>query len=283
MEKVFITTQAGERIEVGVVRLFKHNDTVFFIYTQSEKDNNNYIKLYVTKINMSNVQSVIISEESEWSSFKEIMKTIIKNNRSNAPLNITDIDPKTIQNITIHDPRVFKLSEEMTNFLKMNIGSVQEVAPVAEVKPETSIPDVFDTPVANNEVNAMPSVETPANVNLGTDDISAMPELAIPVAQAEETKTVEVKTESADIVLPTIDSPVINTPEPIDETKNTEISVPVINESTQEEPKDASIDYKVAYLEEQLKVETLNTKIATLEAQVKMLEQKLEQIKNIAN
>ena len=232
---------------------------------------------------MSNVQSVIISDENEWTSFKEIMKTIIKNNRSNAPLNITDIEPKTIQNITIHDPRVFKLSEEMTNFLKMNIGAVQEVAPVESVNPSTSVPEVFDTPVVNNEVNANSGVETTSNINLSTDDISAMPELANPGAQSEENKIEEVKTELTDIVLPTIDSSVTETSGSIEETKNIENSMPIINEPSQDEQKESSIDYKVAYLEEQLKVESLNTKIATLEAQVKMLEQKLEQIKNIAN
>ena len=122
-----------------------------------------------------------------------------------------------------------------------------------------------------------------SNINLSTDDISAMPELANPGAQSEENKIEEVKTELTDIVLPTIDSSVTETSGSIEETKNIENSMPIINEPSQDEQKESSIDYKVAYLEEQLKVESLNTKIATLEAQVKMLEQKLEQIKNIAN
>ena len=56
MDKMLITNQAGERLEVGVVRFFEYNETAFLIYTLSEVDANNYVKLYVTKVNVDNVK-----------------------------------------------------------------------------------------------------------------------------------------------------------------------------------------------------------------------------------
>lgn len=295
MEKIFITTQTGQKVEVGVVRLFKYNDTVFFIYTLSEKDANNYVKLYVTKINMSNLQSVVISDENEWTSFKEIMKTIIKNNRNNAPLEIVDLDSKTIENITVYDPKVFKLSEEMTNFLQMNIKLANNISEVAPLEPQSTVPDVFASPVTNN------SAEVESNVNNNvvdvsslSGDISASPEPAgvvneipsisveQPVIDVNVTENVVPETNVTDEInvsqeLPSVNSEVVMP----DSNTNIEVPTPVRPVPDNSQLTNSEVDYKVAYLEEQLKVETLNTKIATLEAQIKLLEQKIEQIKNV--
>ncbi len=295
MEKIFITTQTGQKVEVGVVRLFKHNDTVFFIYTLSEKDVNNYVKLYVTKINMGNLQSVVITDENEWTSFKEIMKTIIKNNRNNAPLEIIDLDSKTIENITVYDPKVFKLSEEMTNFLQMNIKLANNISEVAPLEPQSTVPDVFASPVTNNSVDVEPNVNnTVVDVSSLSGDISASPEPAgvvneipnisveQPVIDVNVTENVVPETNVTDEInvsqeLPSVNSEVVMP----DSNTSIEVPTPVMPVPDNSSLANVEVDYKVAYLEEQLKVETLNTKIATLEAQIKLLEQKIEQIKNV--
>lgn len=286
MEKIFITTQTGQKVEVGVVRLFRYNENVYFIYTLSEKDANNYVKLYVTKVNLSNMQSVVISEASEWETFKEIMKTIIKNNRNNIPLEVTDLDAKTIENITVYDPRVFKLNEEMANFLQMNIKTNNTISEVAPTEPLSTVPDVFANPTPAPETQEKPVV-----------DVSASVESQVTIPQ--EKPVVDVSALSGDIsanpepVITNIESQVAETPESNDNiTDNATLEVNANNEvsanseettaSTDTDSNNQEIDYKVVYLEEQLKVETLNTKIAILEAQIKLLEQKLEQIKNIA-
>jgi hypothetical protein len=105
MDKMFITNNIGERLEVGVVRFFEYNETAFLIYTLSEVDANNYVKLYVTKVNLDNVQSITITEENEWNLFKDVMKEIIKNNKNNIPLQVTDLNPQVINNIVIYDSK----------------------------------------------------------------------------------------------------------------------------------------------------------------------------------
>lgn len=287
MEKIFITTQTGQKIEVGVVRLFRYNDSVFFIYTLSEKDANNYVKLYVTKVNLSNMQSVVISEASEWETFKDVMKTIIKNNRNNAPLEVTDLDAKTIENITVYDPKVFKLSEEMANFLQMNIKLSNTISEVAPAEPLSTVPDVFASPTTEATTNSEGSV--------GDVNANVQPQ----VTETQEKPVIDVSALSGDIsanpepVITNTEPQVAEIPEsnnnendnaPLEVNANNEVTVnseePVV--SPDADSNNQEIDYKVAYLEEQLKVETLNTKVATLEAQIKLLEQKLQQIKNIA-
>lgn len=270
MEKIFITTQTGQKVEVGVVRLFKHNESVFFIYTLSEKDANNYVKLYVTKINMSNLQSVVISDENEWTSFKDIMKDIIKRNRDNTPLEIVDLDPKTIENITVYDPKVFKLSEEMTNFLQMNVKLANAISEVSPVEPQSVVPDVFAPVEPTTQPVEQPVVSnTVVDISSLSGDISASPELAVDNAVPNQ----DIVSETAPL---TEEVNANNQMVQEQVTMESQGIVENVNNSQEE-----IIDYKVAYLEEKVKVETLNTKISTLEAEIKLLEQKLEQVKNI--
>lgn len=286
MEKIFITTQTGQKVEVGAIRLFKYNETVFFIYTLSEKDSNNYIKLYVTKVNMSNLQSVVISDENEWILFKEVMKSIIKNNRNNEALEIIDLDPKTIENITVYDPKVFKLSEEMTNFLQMNVKLANSVGEVAPLEPQSTVPSVFDTVIPTNTVEPTTINNTTVDVSSLSGDISTNPEPAGAVNEISNTVqsannsvvTNEIgDTNDSQNQLGTNESNLVNN-DGVE--SNLQVETTVGEQNTSDSAAD-TIDYKVAYLEEQLKVETLNTKIATLEAQIKLLEQKIQQIKNV--
>lgn len=286
MEKIFITTQTGQKVEVGAIRLFKYNETVFFIYTLSEKDSNNYIKLYVTKVNMSNLQSVVISDENEWILFKEVMKSIIKNNRNNEALEIIDLDPKTIENITVYDPKVFKLSEEMTNFLQMNVKLANSVGEVAPLEPQSTVPSVFDTVIPTNTVEPTTINNTTVDVSSLSGDISTNPEPAGVVNEISNTVqsannsvvTNEIgDTNDSQNQLVTNESNLVNN----DGVESNLQVEPIVNDQNTSDSEVDTIDYKVAYLEEQLKVETLNTKIATLEAQIKLLEQKIQQIKNV--
>lgn len=272
MEKIFIATQTGQKIEVGVVRLFRYNDSVFLIYTLSEKDTNNYVKLYVTKVNLNNMQGVVINEVGEWEQFKEIMKTIIKNNRNNVPLEIVDLDPKMVANIVVYEPKVFKLSEEMTNFLQMNVkveGTISEVAPIDV--PQNVVPDVFASPTQSVEEPKQPVVD----VSSLNGDISVDPIPVVNNANGDlnNVQSVENDQITNDVTAAINEENIANN---ITETSS------VGRDSTSEiKLSEENLDYRVAYLEEQLKVESLNTKVVTLEAEIKLLQQKIDQIKNI--
>lgn len=235
---------------------------------------------------MSNLQSVVISDENEWILFKEVMKSIIKNNRNNEALEIIDLDPKTIENITVYDPKVFKLSEEMTNFLQMNVKLANSVGEVAPLEPQSTVPSVFDTVIPTNTVEPTTINNTTVDVSSLSGDISTNPEPAGAVNEISNTVqsannsvvTNEIgDTNDSQNQLGTNESNLVNN-DGVE--SNLQVETTVGEQNTSDSAAD-TIDYKVAYLEEQLKVETLNTKIATLEAQIKLLEQKIQQIKNV--
>lgn len=279
MDKMFITNQAGERLEVGVVRFFEYNETAFLIYTLSEVDANNYVKLYVTKVNVDNVQSITITEEAEWNLFKEVMKDIIKSNKNNTSLQVTDLEPQLINNIVIYDSKVFKLNSEMVNYLQMNkkvAGTVSE--PTVEVN---QIPDVFAT-------SQIPSVEEITSQPVLTEEVApvgdnginvSIPELPSdmvfngpsinPMSTLEEASTVLPETNS----IPNIEEPV-GTLEPLPEINSIVSDVAPVSEMP-------SMDYEKAYQEEQAEVNELIQKVAELENEINNLNAKLEQIKNI--
>lgn len=279
MDKMFITNQAGERLEVGVVRFFEYNETAFLIYTLSEVDANNYVKLYVTKVNVDNVQSITITEEAEWNLFKEVMKDIIKSNKNNTALQVTDLEPQLINNIVIYDSKVFKLNSEMVNYLQMNkkvAGTVSE--PAVEVN---QIPDVFATSQIPSveEITSQP-VLTEEVAPVGNDGINvSIPELPSdmvfngpsinPMSTLEEASTVLPETNS----IPNIEEPV-GTLEPLPEINSIVSDVDPVSEMP-------SMDYEKAYQEEQAEVNELIQKVAELENEINNLNAKLEQIKNI--
>lgn len=280
MDKMFITNQMGERLEVGVVRFFEHNEITFLIYTLSEVDANNYVKLYVTKVNTENVQSITITEESEWNSFKDVMKEIIRNNKNNLPLQIKDLDPQEINNIVIYDSKVFKLSSEMVSFLQMNKKVSNNVAEVG-VNESVSVPNVF-----NMEQQVAPIVQEPISAPIAPEPIS------IPEASNNE----------VGVGIPNIPSDIMANnqnviEQPQETTVQPELTVtPVVPEmpstaAISEIPQDNmvmppveevnTIDYEKAYLEEQQEVNGLIQKVADLENEINNLNAKLEQIKNI--
>ena len=158
----------------------------------------------------------------------------------------------------------------MTNFLQMNVKLVNAISEVSPAEPQSVVPDVF-TPV---ELITQP-IEQPVASNTVVDtsslsgDISTSPELVVDnIMPTQEVVAQPVPlTDEVAVDNQTVQEQVTIEPQGIVENVN----------NVQEE----TIDYKVAYLEEKVKVETLNTKVASLESELKLLEQKLEQVKNI--
>ncbi|MEG0026385.1 MAG: hypothetical protein RR847_04340 [Bacilli bacterium] len=105
--------------EISIIRFFKKNNQVYLVYSLSEKDENEYIKLYVSKIFNQAGQLVGngITEENEWNDVKKDIQDIIRANRENLQPNIIDIDVAILKNVKIIDKRAFKLLEQSINLL----------------------------------------------------------------------------------------------------------------------------------------------------------------------
>ena len=110
----------NQSLEVNVIRFFKKENQVYLVYSLLEKDENEYIKLYVTKIYNQSGQliGVGITEDQEWNLVKSEIQDIIRANRENLQPNITDLDSSILNNLRINDRRAFKLLEQSINLLE---------------------------------------------------------------------------------------------------------------------------------------------------------------------
>lgn len=108
----------NDSIDVEIIRYFLNNDAEYLIYSLNEIDQAGYTKLYASKI-IGNKAS-IISDDSEWSLIKEIIKQIVKANRDGSPLEIIDLNERNLSDVVLSDTRVFKLQGNLVNLLAEN-------------------------------------------------------------------------------------------------------------------------------------------------------------------
>ena len=80
MKKINLFDGNDRKVQVSLVRFFKFNNDMYFIYTLNEKDEKNYIKLYMVKVmeEFGLYLSYHISDDSEWQYTQTILKTILK-------------------------------------------------------------------------------------------------------------------------------------------------------------------------------------------------------------
>ena len=86
-EKISVTKSSGEIIEADLVNAFikKDNNLKYLMYTLNEVDSSNLIKLYVSKVSGEAEPFTLdtISDETEWTSIKGIMKELVEGNTNN--------------------------------------------------------------------------------------------------------------------------------------------------------------------------------------------------------
>ncbi len=110
----------NQNLDVSVIRFFKKNDQVYLVYSLGEKDENDYIKLYVSKIFNQGGQIIGngIADENEWRNIKIEIQDIIRANREHLQPNIVDLDSVILNNLRINERRAFKLLEQSINLLE---------------------------------------------------------------------------------------------------------------------------------------------------------------------
>ena len=83
-DMITVISQSGEEKLVEVIVAFKFKDTEqqYIVYTQNEKDENNNVTVYVSKIVEEEGVSRLagITDNDEWSRVKEVLRELAKDN-----------------------------------------------------------------------------------------------------------------------------------------------------------------------------------------------------------
>lgn len=149
MDNVMIKNAQGEQLNINVVRYFRLNGTEYLVFSLNEVDEGGYVKLYISKISGDFANT--ITDDVEWNLIKDTIKTIIKSNKDNLPLPITDLDVRKLANVQVVEQKVFKLSETFIHLLSANknVEAYIEPAPTV-ITPE--LPIVESDPIVE-EIN----------------------------------------------------------------------------------------------------------------------------------
>ncbi len=120
MSKIKLYNVDNELIAIEVIRYFKNNDIKYIIYTliDNSDDTTGYSKLYVAK-NIDNYLTTI-TEDTEWTLIKDVIKNVIKSNRDGIEINVFDQNEGQLENLVLKDSRVFKLQGNLVNLLQEN-------------------------------------------------------------------------------------------------------------------------------------------------------------------
>jgi len=119
MKQIMIKNTEGALINASVVRYFRLNSMEYLIFSLNEIDEGGYAKLYVTKI----VDGVgrAIEDDVEWNLIKDTIKTIVKSNKDNLPLPITDLNTTNLIDMQVMDQKIFKLNDSLLQLLMQNV------------------------------------------------------------------------------------------------------------------------------------------------------------------
>jgi len=118
MNKRSITSISGDSLDCEVIRFFEKDQKIYLIYSLNEIDEVGYVKLYASKV--VDGKANIITDDSEWSYVKEIIKDIVRNNRDGLHVGVKDLNENKLDKIILEDTRIFKLQGNLVNLLMEN-------------------------------------------------------------------------------------------------------------------------------------------------------------------
>lgn len=206
MENVKITLETGIQIDVlGVFYVF--NSKYYFIFTEKELDENDYVKLYVVQvckeiqntptgpIDTGNMLGMEISNSEEWSKVQQSITKIVEDKKNKTQSSeIQYLPMNMLVNLKIISKNKFKLIRQIIeeNF-KVNIISnqvdnsnvitssnnapsevvnIQPIEPVQLVMPiETTISTLSNETITNNNVVPIQDLQVSENLSLVNNNI----------------------------------------------------------------------------------------------------------------
>ncbi|MDD3453351.1 MAG: hypothetical protein PHN42_03630 [Bacilli bacterium] len=146
MEKIFVYDASDNKVEVDLVKYFKHKYTEYFIYTVHEKDEKGYVKLYVVKImkELGITVSQNITEEDDWNLLESIVKQMIKEIKKDKIKSFVDLNSEKLNNIRIKKARFFKLDPKLVEMLNTNQFEKANKEETEKIINEMKTNDLFD-------------------------------------------------------------------------------------------------------------------------------------------
>lgn len=127
MEKIFVYDINHNRVQVDLVKFFKYQYTNYFLYTINEKDEKNFVKLYVVKVmkELGEWISCNIIDDEEWKDFQIIIKNILKEIKDNKIVSFSELESSILYDMNIKEARHFKLDVKLVDMLVSNVYEEQ--------------------------------------------------------------------------------------------------------------------------------------------------------------
>lgn len=125
MKKINISYESGHIFSVYLVRYFRFENNAYFIYTLQEKDDRDYMKLYVVKVmkELNHLVTQTVRRPDEWNKMKLIVKRILSEIKKQELTCIEDLDPFELENIVIYENKSFHIATDLANILATEILS----------------------------------------------------------------------------------------------------------------------------------------------------------------
>ena len=119
MKQIFLSNENGVLFKVDVVRYFRFKNNVYLIYTLNEKDNREYVKLYVVKVmkELGEFVTQTVRRQDEWNAMKNLIKRILSELKKGELKIITDLEVEELDKIVIYENRNFSLASDLVNLL----------------------------------------------------------------------------------------------------------------------------------------------------------------------
>ena len=123
MKQLNLLNENGKIFRVDVVRYFRFKKNVYLIYTVQEKDDRDYMKLYVVKVmnELNEKVSQPVRQNDEWKLMKDIVKNIITQIRKHNLTCIEDLDISEINEMVIFESKKFLIASDLVAILATEV------------------------------------------------------------------------------------------------------------------------------------------------------------------
>ena len=154
MKQIFLSNENGVLFKVDVVRYFRFKNNVYLIYTLNEKDNKDYIKLYVVKVmkELGEFVTQTVRRQDEWNAMKNLIKRILSELKKGELKIITDLEVDELDKTVIYENKNFSLASDLVNLLASPGTSEFIEMPIVQTTENINIEIQNDNPYEDTEV-----------------------------------------------------------------------------------------------------------------------------------
>ena len=178
MKEICLSYESGYTFKAYAIRYFLYKNNKYLIYTLNEKDEREYIKLYVVKVmkELGTFVTQTVRRTDEWKTMKGLIKRILGELKKGKLKIITDLDIEEIDKIVIYENRHFLLASDLVKIL----SSTPELEKIENEKQIT---------ILNVDIN-----------NTQTDDAENISPLSVPPLEEKATENDEKRISEPEII-----------------------------------------------------------------------------------